>query len=180
MVAAPSVAADASATSTPTASATIGTLPLPMYQSVTGLEPAFSITQKGNAQVGYFKLDNPTALSTALRGETNTSGYAVQGIAYGKAVGGYFGAHNSASGSDALQGYTSGTGNAVHGTASGTGGHAALFENTLYNNANSVLAVRTMGKGWAGVFWHHKAARASTSPPMVARDSRWWAGARTR
>jgi hypothetical protein len=142
---------DATGANLQTAAALTGTIPLPIKQTVTSLETAFSITQKGEAQVGYFKLDNPAATSIALRGESNGFGYAVQGIAFGKAIGGYFGAHNYASGADALQGYTSGTGNAVHGIAS-SAGRAGFFENTLYNNSNSALAARTMGTGWAGVF----------------------------
>jgi hypothetical protein len=150
-VAAPGSTGDSAGPALSTATL-LGTIPLPINQTVTSLEPAISITQKGNAQVGYFKLDNPTATTTALRGETNGFGYAVQGVAYGKAIGGYFGVHNSSSGADALQASTSGVANAVHGIASGIGGRAAFFENTLYNNSNSVLAARTMGKGWAGVF----------------------------
>ncbi len=63
-VAAPVSTGD-SATPALSSASLLGTIPLPINQTVTSLEPAFSITQKGEPQVGYFKLDNPTATTTA-------------------------------------------------------------------------------------------------------------------
>jgi hypothetical protein len=159
------VAADATAASSPTASATIGTLPLPMYQSVTSSEPAFKINQTANS-------------SSALYGETSGgSGRAVQGVAtgdgfaamfeninstnsraaayvrnLGNGPGGSFEITKSTNQNDGVLARTYGTGNAVHGVGAGLNSRAGFFENTGATNSNSALAVRTMGTGTAGVF----------------------------
>jgi hypothetical protein len=145
------VTADAAAASSPTASATTGTLPLPMYQSASSSEPLFHIVQKGGSVSGRFTVDNPANSFPALYAQTNGTGHAVQGVSYGKGIGGQFSQANSSSGSDALKAETAGSGNAVYGRTTGIG-RAGFFENAHPANSNSALAVRTMGSGTAGVF----------------------------
>jgi hypothetical protein len=172
------VAADATASAAEGAALTTGTIPLPIEQTVTsdGLA-ALYITQKGTGGVGLFKVDNPSVANTALRGETNGSGYALQGIAYGKAIGGYFGVHSSTSASDAAQAYTWGPGNAVHGIAAGLG-QAGLFENTDYANYKPALRVRTQGMGPGALL---EKTRANNSYPVlvVTNNGAGFAGAFT-
>jgi hypothetical protein len=171
------VAADASGASPATAAANIGTLPLPLYQSVTSSEPAFSINQSGAGGSGIFKINQAANSSAALYGETNGSGRAVQGLAtgdgfaavftnssssnskatayvrnFGNGPGGDFEVTKSANLNDAVSAKTWGTGNAVHGVGAGINSRAGLFENTYTTNGNSALAVRTMGPGTAGIF----------------------------
>jgi hypothetical protein len=134
-----------------------GTIALPINQTVTTTGDAFSITQKGMGAMGLFMINNSSNYNAALTATTNGTGSAVRGIAYGKGIGGLFsagGASGGTSSSDALQAYSfgNGTSNAVHGVASSAGARAGLFENLSSTNANSALAVRTLGTGTAGVF----------------------------
>ncbi len=142
------VAAGAAAASSPMASATTGTLPLPMFQSATSSEPLFYLVQKGGNISGRFRIDNAANLNSALLAETNGTGYAVQGYASGKGIAGYF---LGSSERDVLKAETHGSGNAVYARASESG-RAGTFENTYHASSNSALAVRTLGTGTAGVF----------------------------
>lgn len=171
------VAADAIATSPATAAANTGTLPLPLFQSVTSSEPAFFINQSGAGGSGIFKINQTANSSAALYGETNGPGRAVHGVATGDGFaavftninssnsrsaayvrnlgngnGGDFELSKSTNLNDAVVAKTYGPGNGVHGVGAGPVSRAGWFENTHSLNSNSALAVRTMGSGTAGVF----------------------------
>jgi hypothetical protein len=157
------VAADAAAASSPTASATTGNLPLPMYQSATSIEPLFYIEQKGGNVSGRFRINNPSSLNPALLGESNGNGHAVHGLATGKGIGGYF--QSSSSGdADAVRGHTYGSGNAVHGVAV-LDAQAGFFENTYHGTFKPALRVRTQGSGPAAIFEKTKSTNAY---PVIA------------
>jgi hypothetical protein len=162
------VAAEATAAAAQAAATASGTIPLPINQTITsdGLA-AFSITQKGLGGLGLFKVDNTAASSIALRGETNGSGYAVQGVATGKGIGGYF-QTSSSSASDAVRGHTFGSGNAVHGVAV-SDGQAGLFENTYHGTFKPALRVRTQGSGPAAAF---ESTKSNNGYPVVAVTNR--------
>jgi len=158
------VAADATAASVQAAATISGALPLPINDTVTSDGGVvFSLTQKGLGYLGLFRIANPANIHTALRGETNGSGYAVEGIASGKGIGGYF-QSSSGSAADALRGHTFGSGNAVHGVAV-LDGQAGLFENTYHGTFKPALRVRTQGSGPAAVF---EKTRSTNAYPVVA------------
>jgi hypothetical protein len=135
------VAADAAAASSPTTSATIGTLPLPLYQEVTSNDaPAFYIRQLGTQMSGRFGILNWSSKQPALFGQTTGSGAAVYGWNTGQGEAGHFEIDYGSNPRAAIAGITRATGS------------AAVFENTLSSNANPVLAVTNRGGGYAGVF----------------------------
>jgi hypothetical protein len=135
------VAADAAAASGPTADATIGTLPLPLYQEVTSQsEAGFHIRQTGNYMSGRFSILNPANQQAALFGQTNGSGAGVYGYNSGLGEAGHFEISDVNNPRAAIAGITRGKGS------------AAVLENTVSSNANPVLAVTNRGGGYAGVF----------------------------
>jgi hypothetical protein len=158
------VAADARAAPAQAEATISGALPLPINDTVTsdgGL--VFSLTQKGLGYLGLFRVANSANAHTALRGETNGSGNAVEGVASGKGMGGYF-QSSSSSASDAVRGHSFGSGNAVHGVAV-LDGQAGFFENTYHGTFKPALRVRTQGVGPAAVF---EKTRATNAYPVIA------------
>jgi hypothetical protein len=153
----------------------LGTLPLPINQSLTSNLPALYIAQNGSGGVADFRIDNASNGNIAVSGRTigpgtavagttpaGTSGTAVGGIAYGAGMAGHFQIANAGSpqtallsetsgGGAALRGQTYGTGYAVHGMAQANG-NAGVFENLSGGNTKPALYVKTNGTGWTGVF----------------------------
>jgi hypothetical protein len=159
------------AVSTSTASL-LGTIPLPIGQSMANATALFSLTQTGTGPAGAFIIDNATSNNIALLGKTSGSGSGVKGIAT-SGVGGWFEAAGSQpaihvralgngeggrftilpsnSTQTALRAQTYGIGSAVHGVAFGNG-NAGVFENLSSGNTKPALYVKTSGTGWTGAF----------------------------
>jgi hypothetical protein len=120
------------------------------YVNATGdtMTGSLSINQAGTGNAGYFRITNIASSSTALRGETSGSGYAVQGYTLGTGRAGSFEINNAASSATALYAKTNGTGYAIQGYTVGTG-RAGHFEISNASSPATALHSRTNGTGVA-------------------------------
>jgi hypothetical protein len=142
----------------------LGTIPLPISQSVNSSVSALYISQQGSGGAADFRIDNASNGGIAISGRTigpgtavagitpaGTGGTAVDGTAYGGGMAGHFRIANSSSPQTALLSETTGGGAAVKGMAAnassnGTGG---WFEAAGYGTA---VNARNIGNGPGGVF----------------------------
>jgi hypothetical protein len=147
------------AISTSTASL-LGSLPLPVNQSLTSNLPALYIAQKGTGGVADFRIENASNGNIALTGRTigmgtavagitpaGTGGTGVAGIAYGGGMAGHFQIANQQSGQIALLGQTDGFGPAVKGIS--TSGIGGWFEAA---GPHPAINARAVGTGHVATF----------------------------
>jgi trimeric autotransporter adhesin len=136
--------APVTAAGTAGAPTTMGSIPLPVFQSVTASGTAFGIIQSGLGHNGYFLINNPGSNHMALQAVTSGTGRA-----------GEFRINNTAN-----------TNAAVRGTTKGTG-PAGDFEIVNTISSGAALQATTNGEGPAGSFLV-KSAGGSFMPAVVA------------
>jgi hypothetical protein len=126
----------------------LGTIALPINQSIATSGVAFGITQTGSGPVGIFKINKTSSSANAVLGQTNgQSGAAVRGIATGLAsTAGIFESTNPSSPQPAL---------IVNGKHNGSAGSFLVLNS---NNGSTALRTETSGSGPAFD------ARAGTGP----------------
>jgi hypothetical protein len=114
----------------------LGTIALPINQSIATSGVAFGITQTGTGPTGIFKINNTTNLKDAVLGQTNGGGAAVHGIATGiHSIAGKF--ENSNSGSP--EPVVSARGKHI--------GLAGLFAIDNFDSKAPALVAQTVGPG---------------------------------
>jgi hypothetical protein len=164
-IAAPEAAnGDSSLALSASSASLLGTMPLPINQSLTSNLPALYIAQNGSGGVADFRIESASNGNIAISGRTigpgtavagitpaGTSGTAVGGIAYGGGMAGHFQIANSISPQTALLSETSGGGAAVKGVAANANnnGSGGWFEAAGYGPA---VNARNIGNGAGGVF----------------------------
>jgi hypothetical protein len=175
----PAIAADVTA---------LGTVGLPVNQSVTSNGVAFGITQLGTGADGAFKINNSNNTNNALLGQTNGSGIAVRGFASGNnGRAGWFEVQNSVNNQNALTVRTSGTGTTLSAENAGIAGPAGVFFRTGGNSnvatliatspgGSPAIQARALGSTGAAAQFDTPGTSGSTPTLDVASRSRGHAG----
>ena len=145
------VAADLTTSSTPTANATVGSLPLPLVQLASSNEPLFYLVQKGTSNSGKFRIDNPQSTQSALFAQSNGTGNSFLSLANGTGEAGHFEITNSSSTSAALEARTVGRGVGLYGVAEQEG-NAGRFENSGSSSTMAAIYAHNAGLGPAAWF----------------------------
>jgi hypothetical protein len=148
-VEASTVATDGSSTSTPTAAATLATIPLPINQSIATSGVAFGITQTGGGPGAFFKISQAASAKDALLGQIAGQGNAVHGLSTGTGHAGLFETTNPSSFSTLLVIGAGAEGIRVQERGLG---RAGVFENVNANSTAPTLFSETLAKGEAGSF----------------------------
>jgi hypothetical protein len=155
----------------PTQVLALGTLPLPVNQSVSYSGTALRVTNTGTGGAGGFLVSNSGNASPALLGQTNGTGPAVKGyqtssgqagwfqiangsnaksavygVTNGTGTGGWFEITNSANQKNAVYAKTIGTGNAVMGEVTGFG-TAGFFRSTSTSSGSNTVTISSAGPG---------------------------------
>jgi hypothetical protein len=160
----------------------MGTIALPINQSIatTAPAPAFRITQTGTGPNGGFVINRATNAQAALTASTNGTGGAgifritnqtsaatsLLGSTTGLGNAGQFQLTNAASRSHAIFAQTNGTRAAFRALTTGTG-QAALFEIQNATNTAPVLYAQTSGRGGAGLF---QVTNSSNAEPALTAE----------
>jgi hypothetical protein len=143
---------------------TLGTIPLPVNQTISNANRAFGITNTGAGGAGGFIINNVNNSRDALFAQTNSnaSGYAFHARATGLGSAGFFENTNAGNGSNTLYVTSPGSGNALSVVNTGTG-WAGVFAKTNSSGSNATIFAQNpsggaaiqglaTGTGWAGQF----------------------------
>lgn len=144
----PTALADQAPAGTETAQQVValGTIALPINQSVSTAGVAFGITQTGTGLTGTFTNNNASSTASVLSGLSGSGGIAVRGLSTGQGNAGYFQINNTSNGHTGVIVQTNGSGNALSATTTGAGS-AGLFQVSNTSNISNGLYVLHNGPG---------------------------------
>ena len=123
---------------------TLGTIALPINQSVSTAGVAFGITQTGTGLTGTFTNNNAASAASVLSGLSGGGGVAVRGLSTGQGNAGFFQINNTSNGHTGVIVQTNGAGNALSATTTGAGS-AGLFQ--VSNSSSIANALYVLGNG---------------------------------